>query len=47
MAEIHIRQPGFTSACRPFNKNKERIQEFKETGHLGYIYQDELDKACF
>ena len=25
---------------------KERIQEFKETGDLKYIYQDELDKNC-
>ena len=28
---MHLRQPGFTySACRPFTKNKERIQKFKE-----------------
>ena len=26
MPEIHFRQPGFTySACRPFNRNKQRI----------------------
>ena len=32
MAEMHLRQPGFTySACGHFTKNKERIQEFKET----------------
>ena len=42
------RQPGSTySACEPFTKNKERIQKFKETGHLRYINQNELDKACF
>ena len=28
-------------------KNKERIQKFKETGDARYIYQNELDKACF
>ena len=46
--EMHLRQPGFTySACWPFTKNKERIQKFKETGDSRYIYQNELDKACF
>ena len=45
---MHLRQPGFTySACAPFTKNKERIQKFKETGDSRYIYQNELDKACF
>ena len=48
MPEIHLRQPGFTySACRPFTKNKERIQKFRETGDSRYIYQNEIDKACF
>ena len=48
MPEMHLRQPGFTySACRPFTKNKERIQKFKETGDTSYIYKNELDKACF
>ena len=28
-------------------KNKERTQKFKETGDSRYIYQKELDKACF
>ena len=28
-------------------KNKERIQKFRETGDSQYIYQNELDKACF
>ena len=40
--------PGFIySACGPFTKNKERIEAFKETGDSRYIYQNELDKACF
>ena len=48
MAEMHLRQPGFTdSGCKPFTKNKERIQKFKETGDAQYIYQIKLDKAWF
>ena len=48
MPEIHLRQPGFTSnAGRPFTKNKERIQRFKETGNSWYFFQNKLDKACF
>ena len=48
MPEMHLRMPRFTyNACEPFTKNKEIIQKFKETGNSLYIYQDELDKACF
>ena len=48
MHELYLRHPGFTySACGPFNKNKERIKEFKETVDSRYIYQNEADKACF
>ena len=48
MPEIHLRRPGFTySACGPFTKSKERIKKFKETRDSRYIYQNELDKACF
>ena len=48
MPETHLKQPEFTySACGPFTKNKKRIQKFKETGSTKYIYQNELDKACF
>ena len=28
-------------------KNKERIQKFKQAGDTKYIYRNELDKACF
>ena len=46
--EMHLKQSGFTySACGPFTKNKERIQKFKETGDIKYIYRNELDKAYF
>ena len=45
---MHLRQPGFRySACGPLTKNKERIRKFKETINLCYIYQNELDRACF
>ena len=55
MSEMHLRQPGFTySACGPFTKKKkkkerkkERMQKFKDTGDSRYIYQNQLDKACF
>ena len=48
MAQMHLRQPRFTYiTCGPFNKNKERIKQFRETGGSRYIYQNELDKANF
>ena len=48
MAKMHLKQSGFTySVCRPFTKNKERIQKFKKTEDTKYIYRIELDKACF
>ena len=48
MAEMHVRQPGFTySACGPFTKNKERIKKFMQSGNTDFIYKNELDKACF
>ena len=48
MPEMDLKQPGFTySAFGPFTKTKERIQKFKETGDISYIYKNELDKACF
>ena len=30
-----------------FTKSKERVQNFKETGDLQYIYQNELNEICF
>ena len=48
MPKMHLKQPQFTySACGPFTKNKERIQNFKETGDTNYTYKNELDKAYF
>ena len=37
MPEMHLKN----------TKYKERIQKFKETGDSRYIYQNELQKACF
>ena len=48
MPQMHLRQPGFTySACGPFTKNKDRIEKFMKTGNTDFIYENELDKACF
>ena len=48
MPEMHLKQPGFTfSRCGSFTKNKERIQNFKETWDTSYIYKNKLHKACF
>ena len=48
MPEMHLKQPGFTySACGPFTKNKERIENFMQTGNTDFIYKNELNKACF
>ena len=48
MPEMPLTQPGFMySASGTFTKSNEGIQKFKETGYLWYIYQSELDKACY
>ena len=48
MAELHLKQPGFTyNSCGPFTKHLEGIQKFIETGNLKHLYINELDKACF
>ena len=48
MPEMNLKQPGFTySACGPFTKNKQRIQNFMQTGDTNSIYKNELDKTCF
>ena len=45
MHEMHLRKPRLTySACTPFNRNKDKVQKFKETGDSKYIYQKESDK---
>ena len=48
MLEMHLRQSWSKySAFGPFTKNKESIQKFEKTVDSRYIYQNELDKACF
>ena len=45
---IRLKQPGFThNTSAPFTKNKEKIQNFKESGDSQYIHQIEQDKASF
>ena len=47
MPGMHLKQPAFTdSACEPFTKNKERIQNLKKQD-TSYIYKNELDEPCF
>ena len=48
MPEMHLKQADFAySACGPFTKNKERIENFMQTGNTNFIYKNKLDKACF
>ena len=48
MSELRLRWSGFIcSAWKTFTKYCERIQKFKVTGDLSYIYKSKLDKACF
>ena len=48
MPELHLKQPGFTfRAFGTFTKHCERIQKFRETVNLKYLYRNELGKACF
>ena len=35
------------SACGPFTKHRQRINQFIQDGKLSHIYKNELDKACF
>ena len=45
---MHLGQPGFIyNACGPFNRNKQRIAKFMQTGDTNYIYGNELDNSCF
>ena len=48
MPDIHLKQPRFTySFCGPLTKNKERIQNFKETGDKATIKKMNLIKLVF
>ena len=45
MPEIHFKKLGL--ACGLFTRNKERIENFMQTGNTDFNYRNELDKACF
>ena len=49
MTELYLVYPIVRkySACGPFTKHSQRIQDFLNTGKLSYIYKNDLDKACF
>ena len=49
MPELHLVDPFVKkySACGPFTKHTQRIQDLLNTGKLSYIYKNDLDKACF
>ena len=49
MPELHLVDPIVKkcSACGPFTKHTQRIQDFLNTDKLSYIYKNDLDKACF
>ena len=49
MPELHLvdRIVKRYRACGSFTKHTQRIQDFLNTGKLGYIYRNDLDKACF
>ena len=49
MPETHLVDPIVKkySACGPFTKHTQTIQDFLNTGKLSYIYKNYLHKACF
>ena len=48
MPEMHLKQPGFTySTCKPFTKNKEKIQKFKETENKTIFSKMNLIRLVF
>ena len=48
MSETHLRQSWFIySACGPFTRNREQLQQIKEIAVSKYIYKSELEKAYF
>ena len=49
MPELHLWDPKVKkySACGPFTKHTQRINQFMKDGRLSHLYKDQLDKACF
>ena len=41
MPELHLKQREFTySACGPFTKHSDRIQNYRETGNLKHLHRN-------
>ena len=49
MPEMHLWDPKVKkySACGPFNKRQQRINEFVKDGRLSHIAKNKLDAVCF
>ena len=49
MPEMHLFDPkvGKYSACGPFTRHKQRINDFTKDGKLSHILKNKLDPACF
>ena len=48
MPKLHLFDPivKIYSACGPFTKHRQTIQDFLNTGKLSYICKNVLDKPC-
>ena len=49
MPELHLWDPKVKkySACGPFTKHTQRINQFMKDGRLSHLYKNQLDKTCF
>ena len=49
MPELHLWDPKVKkySACGPFTRHQQRINQFIEDGRLSHIAKNKLDAACF
>ena len=50
MPELHLYQAGKIgkySACGPFTKHQEKIDQFMKDSRLSHLYKNQLDAACF
>ena len=44
---MHLKQPRLTIVLVDHLQKTKKDKKFKETGESRYVYQNELDKACF
>ena len=49
MREMHLWDPKVKkdSACGPFTRHQQRINDFMRDGKLSHIAKNKLDEACF